>query len=312
MKFKKLKIKDYKILKDVDLKFNDKLTLITGNNGTGKSTLFNLMKDICNKKEVEDCSLEIEGKKTINNLDQIFITDSHLRGYGESSMLAASEKIILNLMHILASREDSKVEDPLVFDSPFSILKRTQTKIMLNLLKSLDQQVIIFQNEIELPEGVKSDYSLELSKDLSTVKSVKIDKKYILMDGTHIIDTISKVNLKLAELMIKNQSILDFINDIVTNPGVCGLDFADIKAMITEVKEVKFIQATSKDIDKYKNSILNFKRVIIQIKGGKNLSLDGGKNFIEKYFSAMDYVHQMYCDPKNLNPDWKVDFLLMK
>lgn len=170
MKFKKLKIKEYKIFKNVDLKFNDKLTLITGGNGSGKSTLFNLMKDICNKKEVNSCVLEIEGKMNVKDLDYVFI--NNLGVFEKNTTLTISEKIILNLIHIIQWKEELKIETPLVLDCPFSRLNKTQIKVILNLLKNLDQQIIIFQTKC-VSLGIKSDYTIVQNSNFNESRLLK-------------------------------------------------------------------------------------------------------------------------------------------
>lgn len=71
---KNIKIIDYKIFKDCSINFNDNLTIITGGSGSGKTILFNLLKENLIKKS-KNCNILIEGELNSKNLDYMFINE---------------------------------------------------------------------------------------------------------------------------------------------------------------------------------------------------------------------------------------------
>ena len=149
MKFKKLKIKEFKMFKEKEICFNEDLTIIAGRNGSGKTTIFNLMKQLYETKEIKCCSLETEGKKTTDKSENVF--------FDKPTDLDAKETMS-SLIDTLAMRERQNVQDPFILDCPFSALDEGQTKILMKLFSNLDHQVIVFHTGELL--DYKADYEL--------------------------------------------------------------------------------------------------------------------------------------------------------
>jgi len=169
MIIKKIKIKEYKQFKNTELNFKEGLNLIIGCGGSGKTILFNMLKEGILKKN-KDYDTEIKGKADKKQIDYIFVDlekfpEEMIDKYNHHipySTLAKGEKTLLALKTVLKYRKTNNIQDPLVLDSPTGYLDPEKRKAFFKILKEVKEQVIIFiRHEIELSDtGLKADFKL--------------------------------------------------------------------------------------------------------------------------------------------------------
>ena len=102
MKIKKIELKDYKLFKGKhSFKFSDKVTLIEGPNGSGKTILFKAIKESLDKK-IPGVSIEIEGDL------QLFRKYSNLIFLDEELLL--NELNELEFVHFIIDVSESEIK----------------------------------------------------------------------------------------------------------------------------------------------------------------------------------------------------------
>lgn len=162
MIIKRIKIKEYKQFKNVELDFKDGLNIIIGGNGTGKTTLFNMLKEgILNKNK--DYTVEIGGEADKRHIDYVFVDlDKFSEKITNQCQTAMGEKILLALGKVLGDRSANDIQAPLILDSPVCRLDEEKRMLFFKILRGLNTQVIVFAHEMDLRDtGLKADFRLE-------------------------------------------------------------------------------------------------------------------------------------------------------
>ncbi|MFH0978960.1 MAG: AAA family ATPase [Candidatus Woesearchaeota archaeon] len=206
MRFKSIEIVENKLFSKEKIVFNKSLTVIVGDNGTGKTILFNMLKIGVGVKPV-GYKLSILGKVNKGHFDLMFANEYFLDTFGENHLmedwtekqfeqlfsicdrhigayfpktvnelmnyssrnqhLQRSERFIGDFAKFLALRHYLKVKDPLVLDC---ILDRFEPKLRMQIyqvLEKLPYQVILFEHKYKNP-----DYRLVRDQVTSKTKVV--------------------------------------------------------------------------------------------------------------------------------------------
>lgn len=155
MKIKSIALTDYKLFKGKKLfEFNDKLTIMEGKCGTGKTILFNAIKKSL-KNKINGVKLKIIGsrKKLIKYSDIIFLSERQI--LIKNSCLSKREGIISRFLYILYKRRKTGLNLPLVTDFPFSMIDKPYRSEIIDMVLKQPNQVIIFCHPSELNEYKK-------------------------------------------------------------------------------------------------------------------------------------------------------------
>ncbi|MBW6452014.1 MAG: AAA family ATPase [DPANN group archaeon] len=205
MKFKKITIKNYKLFNDATITFNDNLTVIVGNNGSGKTILFNLLKNY--KNTSKDYSIDIDGTipteetygfisenrlsqtdllQEFDETNELFMNEiqqlipqittdlkSHKKTFNQlKETFAVGEKILFDFAKIFTLRQINNTQFPIVLDSLFSILSKDKSELLLKRLLNLNEQVIIIENEHSLPDGLSMNYKLNYKDEKTNIEQI--------------------------------------------------------------------------------------------------------------------------------------------
>jgi len=163
MKIKKIELKDYKSFKGRRaFKFSDRLNLISGQNGSGKTILFNALREsIASELPGVKISLEGETDDFRKNLDLIFIDEEQIRKNAEDNPYlednrSTSSRDFEALMKILIKRESTKKNLPLVIDAHlFAIMSQPYREQLLGIILPLKTQIILFEHDFKGMKGGK-------------------------------------------------------------------------------------------------------------------------------------------------------------
>jgi DNA repair exonuclease SbcCD ATPase subunit len=169
MKIKKIIIKEYKLFRDAELTFKDGLNLITGPGGSGKTILFDMLKEGIFSKN-ENYKVEIDGRIDKKQMDYIFIDWDKFSEKISNAIpsLPCGEKILLTLGMIIGYRSSNNIQAPLVLDSPCGKLDEDKRGIFLKIINELSfsQQVILFEHESVLKSfGMFTNFNLVIDKN---------------------------------------------------------------------------------------------------------------------------------------------------
>jgi len=167
MKIKKIELKDYKVFKGKRVfKFSDRLNLISGPNGSGKTILFNALRESI-ISEVLGVKISLEGEidDFKNNLELIFIDEEQIRKSADAiqsltNNMSLGDRSLLAFISILLRRVALKKNLPLVVDAHlFAILDLQNRDLLLKIMLALKTQIILFEHDFK---GIKGDKEYHL------------------------------------------------------------------------------------------------------------------------------------------------------
>jgi hypothetical protein len=162
MKIKKIELKDYKLFKGKHVfKFNDKLNLVSGPCGSGKTILFNALKESMTK-DVPGVKISLEGELEAfkGNLDLIFIDEEMIsKGIDNPSLSddrSTGSRNFTALMNIMIKRASAKKNLPLVMDANLAaMMTKPYLERFFALLVKLQTQIIMFEHDFRWVKGGK-------------------------------------------------------------------------------------------------------------------------------------------------------------
>ena len=200
----------------LEFNFSSHITIITGGNGQGKTTLFNILK---NQNKINS-----KNKLEINDINNYLITYRHLIFFNGEDVIAAkdflldrkflevnklsvnailksikedypyiddkiltldqfkelncgtSERIFLNFLILKAIRHQLNIEIPLILDAPFTLIDPSYRSPLMNIFAEISNQVIVFLN----PDMEKSIENI-LNK-LPSNKSLRVYRLHNIFD----------------------------------------------------------------------------------------------------------------------------------
>lgn len=211
MRFKSIEFKDHRMFGTARIDFSKGMTVITGNNGAGKTALFKiLLKSLFG--DDEHFTVAKEGMDDAHP-DYIFQNEDTIRSTNAGEMLLAmemkgkagefaktflqefkrlypeyttygrfsqdrhsthysSEGYLLSFAALLALRRTEKTKEPLVLDCCFEKLQPKLRKRVLSALSHHKIQLIIFQLQ---PTG--ADYSLKKEANKTRIVKLKLSER---------------------------------------------------------------------------------------------------------------------------------------
>jgi len=163
MKIKTIELKGYKLFKGKRaFKFSDRLNLVSGSNGSGKTILFNALREsIAGKVPSVKISLEGNLDDFRKNSNLIFIDEEQVRKNVTNEPLlednrSAGSRDFAALMAILVKRESIQKNLPLVMDAHvFGTMDLAYREKLFGTILQLKTQVILFEHDFKGMKGGK-------------------------------------------------------------------------------------------------------------------------------------------------------------
>ena len=224
MKINSLKISNFRNYSSLNLNFNDKLNIIYGNNGVGKTNLVEAIYTLSLTKSFR------------TNNDRILIKSGELSTKIEGEV----EKDTITNYQVLINKEGKKVK---INNNVKSKISDYISNIKIVLLEPNEQ--IIFDS----PPSVR--------RRLLNIEISQLEKKYIMLLNNYN-KVLKQRNFYLRELYINGNSSLEYLNILTKSLIEYGLKIYDMRLdFINNIN--KYISNYYKDI--FENDELNLKYV---------------------------------------------------
>lgn len=237
MRYSNMKIKNFKIEKlhdyiDYDIKFNNDVTFLYGDNGCGKTTVLNIITSIITGKIYELLTYKFKSITLIyssqesNSLESIYL---EMNNDGEIVLTYNDEKHIIETLHVRMLQEQSEIER--FYFNEYKVLSDIKNKF----------------NYIYLPLNRHGFINNELKMDFRLKRRMRIDNIEVYSsDNTLnyvsflVKDSCNKINFKLSRINENfSQEILKSFLDVENIPEVSQLVHFAFELDSLEVQKLK-------------------------------------------------------------------------
>ncbi len=237
MRYSNMKIKNFKIEKlhdyiDYDIKFNNDVTFLYGDNGCGKTTVLNIITSIITGKIYELLTYKFKSITLIyssqesNSLESIYL---EMNNDGEIVLTYNDEKHIIETLHVRMLQEQSEIER--FYFNEYKVFSDIKNKF----------------NYIYLPLNRHGFINNELKMDFRLKRRMRIDNiEMYSSDNTLnyvsflVKDSCNKINFKLSRINENfSQEILKSFLDVENIPKVSQLVHFAFELDSLEVQKLK-------------------------------------------------------------------------
>ena len=279
---KNLSIKNYALIDDLNVDFNNGLTIITGETGAGKSILINALSLLLGKRS-DSSSINNLNKKCIveatfdlsnYNLKNIF-TDNNL-DYDTDTIIRRE---------ILPSGKSRAF----VNDSP----------VVLNQLSSISQYIIDIHSQHQNLDLVNIDFQFDVIDSVSNNNKLLKDYKVKFLKYKNYkseLKLIKDSKLELSKAFDYNNHLLDEINNL----NISDINLDDLE---NSYKELSNFEDIKSDLN-LSSSILNDnEHGIISLMSKLNLNLKDLSSKSNSFLSLYNRLNSIYIDLDDISKD---------
>ena len=279
---KNLSIKNYALIDDLNVDFNNGLTIITGETGAGKSILINALSLLLGKRS-DSSSINNLNKKCIveatfdlsnYNLKNIF-TDNNL-DYDTDTIIRRE---------ILPSGKSRAF----VNDSP----------VVLNQLSSISQYIIDIHSQHQNLDLVNIDFQFDVIDSVSNNNKLLKDYKVKFLKYKNYkseLKLIKDSKLELSKAFDYNNHLLDEINNL----NISDINLDDLE---NSYKELSNFEDIKSDLN-LSSSILNDnEHGIISLMSKLNLNLKDLSSKSNSFLSLYNRLNSIYIDLDDISKE---------
>jgi len=279
---KNLSIKNYALIDDLNVDFNNGLTIITGETGAGKSILINALSLLLGKRS-DSSSINNLNKKCIveatfdlsnYNLKNIF-TDNNL-DYDTDTIIRRE---------ILPSGKSRAF----VNDSP----------VVLNQLSSISQYIIDIHSQHQNLDLVNIDFQFDVIDSVSNNNKLLKEYKVKFLKYKNYkseLKLIKDSKLELSKAFDYNNHLLDEINNL----NISDINLDDLE---NSYKELSNFEDIKSDLN-LSSSILNDnEHGIISLMSKLNLNLKDLSSKSNSFLSLYNRLNSIYIDLDDISKD---------
>lgn len=191
MKIKKIKVQNYRLLKDFSIDLEDDLSLIIGKNNCGKTSLLSVMDRFINSKEFCFDDFNIDFKEELKNIIKNPIPDETYEPVGVKLEIFIEYDEKDNLSNISKLMMDLNPENK-------KILLSFEYVLTLDKLKELKEDFIKFEQE-QVAKKTKKDLFIFLKENHSDY--FKIFKKTINIDDNRNFIDLEKAKISISDVI---------------------------------------------------------------------------------------------------------------
>ena len=279
---KNLSIKNYALIDDLNVDFNNGLTIITGETGAGKSILINALSLLLGKRS---------DSSSINNLNKKCIVEAtfDLANYNLKNIFADNNLDYDTDTIIRREILPSGKSRAFVNDSP----------VVLNQLSSISQYIIDIHSQHQNLDLVNIDFQFDVidsvSNNYKLLKEYKVKfLKYKIYKSE--LKLLKNSKLELSKAYDYNNHLLEEINNL----NVSDISLDDLE---NSYKELSNFEDIKSDLN-LSSSILNDnEHGVISLMSKLNLNLKNLSSKSNSFLSLYNRLNSIYIDLDDISKD---------
>jgi len=279
---KNLSIKNYALIDDLNVDFNNGLTIITGETGAGKSILINALSLLLGKRS---------DSSSINNLNKKCIVEAtfDLANYNLKNVFADNNLDYDTDTIIRREILPSGKSRAFVNDSP----------VVLNQLSSISQYIIDIHSQHQNLDLVNIDFQFDVidsvSNNYKLLKEYKVKfLKYKIYKSE--LKLLKNSKLELSKAYDYNNHLLEEINNL----NVSDISLDDLE---NSYKELSNFEDIKSDLN-LSSSILNDnEHGVISLMSKLNLNLKNLSSKSNSFLSLYNRLNSIYIDLDDISKD---------
>ena len=279
---KNLSIKNYALIDDLNVDFNNGLTIITGETGAGKSILINALSLLLGKRS---------DSSSINNLNKKCIVEAtfDLSNYNLKNIFADNNLDYDTDTIIRREILPSGKSRAFVNDSP----------VVLSQLSSISQYIIDIHSQHQNLDLVNIDFQFDIIDSVSNNNKLLKEYKVKFLKYKNYkseLKLIKDSKLELSKAFDYNNHLLDEINDL----NISEINLDDLE---NSYKELSNFEDIKSDLN-LSSSILNDnEHGIISLMSKLNLNLKDLSSKSNSFLSLYNRLNSIYIDLDDISKD---------
>lgn len=279
---KNLSIKNYALIDDLNVDFNNGLTIITGETGAGKSILINALSLLLGKRS---------DSSSINNLNKKCIVEAtfDLSNYNLKNIFADNNLDYDTDTIIRREILPSGKSRAFVNDSP----------VVLSQLSSISQYIIDIHSQHQNLDLVNIDFQFDVIDSVSNNNKLLKEYKVKFLKYKNYkseLKLIKDSKLELSKAFDYNNHLLDEINDL----NISEINLDDLE---NSYKELSNFEDIKSDLN-LSSSILNDnEHGIISLMSKLNLNLKDLSSKSNSFLSLYNRLNSIYIDLDDISKD---------
>ena len=279
---KNLSIKNYALIDDLNVDFNNGLTIITGETGAGKSILINALSLLLGKRS---------DSSSINNLNKKCVVEAtfDLANYNLKNIFADNNLDYDTDTIIRREILPSGKSRAFVNDSP----------VVLNQLSSISQYIIDIHSQHQNLDLVNIDFQFDVIDSVSNNNKLLKEYKVKFLKYKNYkseLKLIKDSKLELSKAFDYNNHLLDEINNL----NISDINLDDLE---NSYKELSNFEDIKSDLN-LSSSILNDnEHGIISLMSKLNLNLKDLSSKSNSFLSLYNRLNSIYIDLDDISKD---------
>ena len=279
---KNLSIKNYALIDDLNVDFNNGLTIITGETGAGKSILINALSLLLGKRS---------DSSSINNLNKKCIVEAtfDLSNYNLKNIFADNNLDYDTDTIIRREILPSGKSRAFVNDSP----------VVLSQLSSISQYIIDIHSQHQNLDLVNIDFQFDIIDSVSNNNKLLKEYKVKFLKYKNYkseLKLIKDSKLELSKAFDYNNHLLDEINNL----NISDINLDDLE---NSYKELSNFEDIKSDLN-LSSSILNDnEHGIISLMSKLNLNLKDLSSKSNSFLSLYNRLNSIYIDLDDISKD---------
>jgi len=115
------------------------------------------------------------------------------------------------------------------------------------------------------------------------------------------------------ESLRQNKVVKQFVERLINEPALRGLDNAEIDNILKGIKEFELVNTSRNNIEKDKMLFVGFNKAVIQVDGSSHdFSVLTTEDFIKKRFSGFENIVWQCFFNEKIKENWKISILLLR
>ncbi len=305
---KQLKIKDFAIIEDLEIDFNDGFTVITGETGAGKSIIIEALNLILGERAINSMIKETATKSFIFG---VFAINEKVSRYLDSQDIEFNDTLELTRVLNVNGKSTFKVNGQIV---PLSIIKEIRN-LLIEIKKQSDND---FSDDEEFTVNIIDNIGM-VRENQQFKRYIEVYKQYVETKNKlkNIHKENSNVDLEFIKDQIKRIESLDVYEgeyEELIRKSKLFSDFVETSSLVAESKEL--IDFINENLDKLKFNIKKLDEAGYTYSDSFNTAYMSFENFSNEFSvevkevsaQEIDYIEERIYEIKRLFSSYGGDY----